>query len=63
VHYIDTGEPVARQTRRLLEAADTLNTSPDLAELQLFTTGDLDSFAKLTKLWLNLPETAKISKI
>jgi glutamate racemase len=66
VHFIDTGEPVARQTRRLLEAAGTLNTSPasaGLGDLQLFTTGDLDSFAKLTKLWLNLPETAKISTI
>jgi glutamate racemase len=63
VQYIDTGAPVARQTRRLLEAAGTLNTSPDLAELQLFTTGDLDSFAKLTKLWLNLPETAFLAQI
>ena len=63
VHFIDTGEPVARQTRRLLEAAGTLNTSTDSAGLQLFTTGDLDSFAKLTKLWLNFPENAKISKI
>ena len=63
VHYIDTGEPVARQTRRLLEAAGTLNTSAELGDLQLFTTGDLDSFAKLTKLWLNLPETTEISKI
>jgi glutamate racemase len=63
VKFIDTGIPVARQTRRLLEAAGTLNTSTDSADLQLFTTGDLDSFAKLTKLWLNLPETVKISKI
>ena len=63
VHYIDTGAPVARQTRRLLEAAGTLNTTTNSPDLQLYTTGDLDSFAKLTKLWLNLPETAKISKI
>jgi glutamate racemase len=63
VNYIDTGEPVARQTRRLLEAAGMLNTSTDAVELHLFTTGDLDSFAKLTKLWLNLPETVEISKI
>ena len=63
VQYIDTGIPVARQTRRLLEAAGTLNTSAALGDLQLFTTGDLDSFAQLTKLWLNLPETAKISRI
>ncbi len=63
VHYIDTGEPVARQTRRLLEAAGTLNTSPALGGLKLFTTGDLGGFAELTKLWLNLPENAEISKI
>jgi glutamate racemase len=63
VHYIDTGEPVARQTRRLLEAAGTLNTSTDSADLQLFTTGDLDSFAELTMLWLNLPENTQITKI
>jgi glutamate racemase len=63
VKFIDTGIPVARQTRRLLEAAGTLNTSTNSTDLQLFTTGDLDNFAKLTKLWLNLPETVKISKI
>ncbi len=63
VQYIDTGTPVARQTRRLLEAAGTLNTTTNSPDLQLYTTGDLDSFAKLTKLWLNLPETAKISRI
>ncbi len=63
VHYIDTGAPVARQTRRLLEAAGTLNTSAELGDLQFFTTGDLPSFTPLTKLWLNLPDTAIISKI
>jgi glutamate racemase len=63
VQYIDTGEPVARQTRRLLEAAGTLNTSAESGNLQLFTTGDLPSFAKLTKLWLDLSEATKILKI
>jgi glutamate racemase len=63
VTYIDTGAPVARQTRRLLEAAGTLKSSAELGDLQLFTTGVLPNFALLTKLWLNLPETAKISKI
>jgi glutamate racemase len=63
VHYIDTGEPVARQTRRLLEAAGMLSTSAEMGDMHLFTTGDLDSFAKLTKLWLNLPENTEISKI
>lgn len=60
VTYIDTGTPVARQTRRLLGAAGTLNTSSDLGDLQLFTTGDLASFATLTKLWLDLPESTEI---
>jgi hypothetical protein len=46
-----------------LEAAGTLNTSAEFGDLQLFTTGDLDSFAQLTKLWLKLPDTARISKI
>jgi glutamate racemase len=63
VTYIDTGEPVARQTRRLLEAAGTLNTSGELGDLQLFTTGDLANFETLTKLWLGLLESVEISKI
>ena len=67
VQYIDTGAPVARQTHRLLEAAGTLNPpavdNMNSDKLQLFTTGDLDSFSKLTKLWLNLSETTHIAKI
>ena len=63
VQYIDTGIPVARQTHRLLEAAGTLNTTTNSPDLQLYTTGDLDSFAKLTKLWLNFPESTSISRI
>jgi glutamate racemase len=63
VHFIDTGEPVARQTRRLLEAAGRLNTSAQSGDLQLFTTGDFDSFARLTKLWLNLPAICIATKL
>jgi glutamate racemase len=63
VHYIDTGEPVARQTRRLLEAAGTLNTSIDCGDLQLLTTGDLGNFTNMAKLWLSLPETVEILKL
>lgn len=62
VHFIDTGEPVARQTRRLLEAAGGLNPRPAAAgygDLQLFTTGDLDSFTLLAKHWLGLPDNFK----
>ncbi|MEO6292501.1 MAG: glutamate racemase [Burkholderiaceae bacterium] len=59
VQFIDTGEPVARQTRRLLEAAGTLNTQQvanGLDGLQLFTTGDSAGFTLLAKHWLGLPD-------
>lgn len=59
VQFIDTGEPVARQTRRLLNMAGTLNSSPaeeGFDGLQLFTTGDLAGFDLLAKHWLGLPE-------
>lgn len=66
VHFIDTGEPVARQTRRLLEAAGTLNSpaaAVGLGDLQLFTTGDLDSFSLLARHWLKLPDGFKGLKL
>ena len=59
VQFIDTGEPVARQTRRLLEAAGRLKTqsaAAGLDGLQLFTTGDVAGFDLLAKHWLGLPE-------
>lgn len=58
IHFIDTGEPVARQTRRMLQAAGTLNSTPATAGdgLQLFTTGDVAGFTQLAKHWLGLPE-------
>ena len=66
VQFIDTGEPVARQTRRLLEAAGTLNTpstangfdglNGSMDALKLFTTGNLAGFDLLAKHWLSLPE-------
>jgi hypothetical protein len=34
-----------------------------LGDLQLFTTGNLDCFAKLTKRWLNLPDSTRIAQI
>lgn len=66
VRFIDTGEPVARQTRRLLETAGWLNPHPGAAgsdRLQLFTTGDLASFTLLAQHWLNLPDSFEASKI
>ena len=63
VQFIDTGEPVARQTRRLLEAAGTLNIDAvvngfdgSIEDLKLFTTGDQAEFTLLAKHWLGLPD-------
>ena len=63
VQFIETGEPVARQTRRLLEAADLLAlppseqpTSPESPEpVQLLTTGPVAMMQAAAQLWLNLP--------
>jgi len=63
VQFIETGEPVARQTRRLLEAAGLLAlppsgqpTSPMGSEpVQLLTTGPVAMMQAAAQRWLNLP--------
>ena len=63
VQFIETGEPVARQTRRLLEAAGLLalppseqSTSPEGPEpVQLLTTGPVAMMQAAAQRWLNLP--------
>ena len=63
VQFIETGEPVARQTRRLLETAGLLAlppsgqpTSPESPEpVQLLTTGPVAMMQAAAQLWLNLP--------
>ena len=63
VQIIETGEPVARQTRRLLEAAGLLAlppseqpTSPEGPEpVQLLTTGPVAMMQAAAQRWLNLP--------
>ena len=57
VHMVSTGEPVARQTRRLLEASgllsqDSISTKPSA---RLLTTGDLESLQAAAQRWLDLP--------
>lgn len=57
VQMVSTGEPVARQTRRLLEASgllsqDGTSTKPST---QLLTTGDLESLQAAAQRWLDLP--------
>lgn len=58
VNLVSTGEAVARQTRRLLVAAELLNTamSKGTAQpLRLLTTGDLQGLQAAAKRWLHLP--------
>ncbi len=68
VQFIETGEPVARQTRRLLEAAGLLHvpaeTRPDQPHatphgatppVQLLTTGPVAMLEAAAQRWLDLP--------
>ena len=56
VALIATGEPVARQTRRLLTASDQLATGH--GAVQLLTTGDLLALQAAAARWLQLPPQA-----
>jgi len=62
VRLVSTGEPVARQTRRLLETAGLLRSGPTpqaLSEqVRLLTNGDLTGLQAAAQRWLNLPHTA-----
>ena len=62
VHLVSTGDPVARQTRRLLEAASLLRRGPapqaPAARMQLMTNGDLAGLQAAAARWLALPHTA-----
>ena len=62
VQLVSTGEPVARQTRRLLEAAAQLRSGPApmaaSSRMQLLTNGELSSLQAAAKRWLNLPHSA-----
>jgi glutamate racemase len=62
VQMVSTGEPVARQTRRLLESAGLLRSGPApasaAARLRLFTTGDLHGLQAAAQRWLGLPASS-----
>lgn len=62
IHLVSTGEPVARQTRRLLEAAAKLHSGPGprslASRIRLLTNGDLVSLQAAAQRWLGLPHTA-----
>ena len=58
VQLLSTGEAVARQTQRLLAAADLLNTQAphETAQpMRLLTTGDLQGLQAAAQRWLGLP--------
>jgi glutamate racemase len=56
VQLVDTGLPVARHTRRLLEAAGQLAPSPAPSpQVQLLTTGEIGPLQAAASRWLGLP--------
>ena len=58
VQLVSTGEPVARQTQRLLATAELLNigkTDGAAQAVRLLTTGDLQGLQAAAKRWLGLP--------
>ena len=58
VTLVSTGEPVARQTQRLLAAAGLLNpgkTDGAVQPMRLLTTGDLQGLQAAAQRWLGLP--------
>jgi glutamate racemase len=60
VQLVSTGEPVARQTRRLLQAAGRLRSGPGAVaatSLQLLTNGYLNGLQAAATRWLQLPHT------
>ncbi|MFM6999621.1 MAG: glutamate racemase [Limnohabitans sp.] len=61
VQLVSTGEPVARQTRRLLEAAGQLRQGPGplaaSARMQLLTNGELSGLQAAAQRWLKLPHS------
>jgi len=62
VNLVSTGQPVALQTRRLLEAAALLRNGqsphPLASRIQLLTNGDLTSLQAAAERWLGLPHAA-----
>ncbi|HSO45790.1 MAG TPA: glutamate racemase, partial [Rhodoferax sp.] len=51
VHLVDNGEPVARQTRRMLSS---LSPDPAPGQCRLFSTGDPDLLQSAARRWLHI---------
>ena len=56
IQFLDTGAPVARQTRRILEQQSMLaGTHADAAPIRMLTTGSLAALQAAAQRWLDLP--------
>ncbi|GGH62055.1 glutamate racemase [Comamonas phosphati] len=56
IQFLDTGAPVARQTRRILEQKSMLaDTHADAAPIRMLTTGSLAALQAAAQRWLDLP--------
>jgi glutamate racemase len=56
IQFLDTGAPVARQTRRILEQQSMLaDTHADAVQVRLLTTGGLAALQAAAQRWLDLP--------
>ena len=55
IQLLDTGAPVARQTRRMLEQRALLAPEADSQQVQLQTTGTLSALQAAAQRWLALP--------
>ena len=58
VQLVETGAPVARHTRRLLQRADRLAPGGAATDLQLFSTGDPQALQAAAARWLASPARA-----
>jgi glutamate racemase len=52
VRIVDTGQPVARQTRRLLDASGLLRPPPGCGEIRLLSSGPRESLQAAARRWL-----------
>ncbi len=58
VRILETGEPVARRTRQLLQEAQRLRSAPHAGRLTLQSSGDLPTLQAAAQRWLDGPPAA-----
>jgi glutamate racemase len=58
VRVLETGEPVARRTRQVLQQAQRLRLAPHVGRITLQSSGDLQTLQAAAKRWLDGPRVA-----